>query len=96
MIKTILFTLLSFFIQTGLSVSADSKPLPELDSFLRNIREHLHSNWIVQSQYTYTEKSIARQLDSDGKLKKTEIKVFEVYPSADGRIGKINRCLRFR
>jgi hypothetical protein len=83
MIKKIPFMLLSFLIQTGPSVSADSKPLPELDSFLQNIRKHLHSNWIVQSQFTYTEKSIVRQLDSDGKLTKTEIKVYEVYPSAD-------------
>jgi hypothetical protein len=83
MIKTIFFMLLGFFIQTGLSVSADSKPLPEMDSFLKNIRKHLRSNWIVQSQYTYTEKSIVRQLDSDGELKKTELKVYEVYPSAD-------------
>jgi hypothetical protein len=83
MIKTILFILLSFFIQTELSVSADSKPLPELNSFLQNIRKHLRSNWIVQSQYTYTEKSISRHLESDGKLKVTETKVYEVYPSAD-------------
>jgi hypothetical protein len=83
MIKTILFILLSFFIQTEPSVSADSKPLPELDSFLQSIRKHLRSNWIVQSQYTYAEKSISRHLDSDGKLKITETKVYEVYPSAD-------------
>jgi hypothetical protein len=83
MIKMGPVILLSFFIQTELSVSADSKPLPELESFLQNIRKHLHSNWIVQSQYTYNEKSIVRQMDSDGKLNKTEIKLYEVYPSAD-------------
>ena len=83
MIKTTLFMFLSFFIQPVLSVSADSKPLPELNSFLQEIHKHLHSNWIVQSQYTYTEKSIERQLDSNGKLKKTETKFYEVYPSAD-------------
>jgi hypothetical protein len=83
MIKPALFMFLSFIFQSGLSISADSKPLPGLDSFLQNIRGHLHSNWIVQSQYTYNEQIISRQVDSDGKLKKTEIKVYEVYPSAD-------------
>jgi hypothetical protein len=83
MIKPALFMLLGFFIQTGPSVSVDSKPLPELDAFLKNVRKHLHSNWIVQSQYTYTEKTIVRELDDDGRLKETEIRVYEVYPSAD-------------
>jgi hypothetical protein len=83
MTKTILFMLINFFIQAELSIAADSKPLPQLDSFIQNIRQKLRSNYMVQSEYIYNEKVIERELDSDGKLNKTKTTIYEVYPSAD-------------
>jgi hypothetical protein len=83
MITRILFLFSIFFVQAELSAPAEPKPLSELDSFLQNVRKHLHSNWMVQSQYTYIEKTIVQQPDSGGKSTKTETKVYEVYPSAD-------------
>ena len=83
MSRMILFMLLSLSVQSGPAMSSDTRPLPELNAFLTNVRKHLRSNWVVQSQYTYTEKEIVRQVDSDGKVKKTETKIYEVYPSVD-------------
>jgi hypothetical protein len=56
-----------------------------LNPFLQEARKHLHSDRFVQSQYTYTEREVFRQLDSVGRAKKTETKVYEVYPSLDER-----------
>jgi hypothetical protein len=85
MAPPILFVLLSFLIQEGASAPADTNPLPELNSFLQSIRGRLHSDQFIQSQYTYTERSISRRLNSDGRAKKTETREYEVYPSIDER-----------
>ena len=83
MTQTILLMLLGALVQDR--AASDLKPLPELNSFLQDVREHLHSDEFVQSQYTYTERTVFRQLDSGGRTKKTETKVYEVYPSLDER-----------
>jgi hypothetical protein len=79
----LILVLLGGLVQAEISMAADSKPLPEMNSFLQNVRDHLHSNRFIQSNYTYIEKSVFRQLDSDGKVKETETRVFEVYPSIE-------------
>jgi len=79
----ILVLILSWLLQIGAPGPAGSRPLPPLDSFLQGIRSRLHSNRIVQSRYTYTERSISRQLDGDGNVKGTETRVYEVYPSLE-------------
>jgi hypothetical protein len=86
MTSAILLLLLSCWVQAVASAPAGSKPLPELDSFLRDIRNHLHSDGILQSQYTYTQTTILRELDSGGRAKKTETRVYEVYPSLEERM----------
>ena len=63
--------------------SPDIKPLPDLKSFLQDIRQHLHTDSTLQSQYTFTEKLIRRQMDSKGNVKNTESMVYEVYPPTD-------------
>jgi hypothetical protein len=83
MTHALIFMFLSSLVQAEISLPADSKPLPEINSFLQNVRNRLHSNQFVQSNYTYIETSISRQLDSGGKVKKTETRVYEVYPSIE-------------
>jgi hypothetical protein len=79
-----LFPLLPAHSQSNpLLAPTDSKPLPGLDSFIQDIRRHLHTDSILQSQYTFIEKSISRQADSSGKVRRTETRIYEVYPSAD-------------
>src|SRR6185295_12544491 len=47
----------------------------------------LHTDAMLLSQYTYTEKRTMTFLDSDKKPKKTEVNVFEVFPRSPERIG---------
>jgi hypothetical protein len=86
MTSTILLMILNCCIQSAALAPAGSKPLPELDSFLKDIRKHLHSDQILQSQYTYAEKTILRELDSGGRVKRTETRAYEVYPSLEERM----------
>ena len=61
----------------------EAKPLPELKSFLAEFRKTLHTNNLLLSQYTYTQKHTHIQLDSRGKPKKTEVKVYHVLRGPD-------------
>jgi hypothetical protein len=83
MIPTIYGMVLSCLLQTASPSLMDPKPLPELNSFLKDVRRHLHSNQTLQSNYTYTEKEIIRQLDAQNNVTKTESRVWEVYPSTE-------------
>lgn len=59
------------------------KPLPELQSFLKEIRKNLFSDRLLLSQYTFLEKSTQLHLEKNGKIKKTEERLAEVYPSLE-------------
>jgi hypothetical protein len=61
----------------------EPRPLPELDSFLKGVRQHLESDRMILSRYTYLERTTFRQLEGGGTVKKTEERVYEVYPSLD-------------
>lgn len=63
------------------------KPLPEPGPFLAQLRKTLHTDAMLLSQYTYTEKRTLTFLDSDKKPKKTEVNVFEVFPRSPERVG---------
>ncbi len=73
---------LAFWIITGPD-KAPEKPLPEPNSFMQEVRKKLRSDRVLLSQYTYAEKNTAKELDKNGKVKKTNIREFEVYPSTD-------------
>ncbi len=77
--------LCTWLLQQGAPAAEAAKPLPELSSFLQSIRKHLHSDRILMSRYTYSERTIFRQLDASGKVKKTEERLYEVYPSLEER-----------
>src|SRR5262245_171640 len=70
-------TLLSVLLQD------DPKPLPELKTFLTEFRRTLHTDNVLLSQYTYTEKRTHIQLDSNGKPKKTDVEIYEITRGAD-------------
>jgi hypothetical protein len=71
MLNTFLFLLL-------IVQQASEQPLPDLKSFLAEFRKTLHTDNLLLSKYTYTEKETHIELDSDGKTKKTEVKVYQV------------------
>lgn len=70
----------------ALFVQADSKPLPELRQFLTDFRKTLHTNDLLLSQYTYTEKRTHIELGSDDQPQKTQTLIYHVTRSADGSI----------
>ena len=68
-------------------VQNPSQPLPELKPFVAELRKTLHTDTLLLSQYTYTEKQTSIQLDSKDRPKKTEVNVFEVFPRSPERVG---------
>src|SRR6476469_2217967 len=62
---------------------AQEKPLPDLESLLQGLRKTLHSDRVLLSQYTYVQKNTEKRLDKSGLVTKTEVEVFEMYPSLE-------------
>ncbi|MGI8782491.1 MAG: hypothetical protein ACR2L2_02420 [Acidobacteriota bacterium] len=63
---------------------ADDKPLPDLKTFLPEIRKKLRPDRALLSQYTYTSTVTERHLEKDGRVRKTEVEVREVFPLPEG------------
>jgi len=66
--------------QTEIDANA---PLPELHSFMQEIRGNLHSDEALLDQYTFTEKHTEKRLDGKGGVKKVTTETYEVYPSLE-------------
>src|SRR5262245_3236541 len=58
-------------------------PLPDLNTFLGEVRDRLHTDDYLLDQYTFLEKQTEKQLDSDGHVKSVTSSVYEVYPSPE-------------
>jgi hypothetical protein len=58
-------------------------PLPDLRTFLGEVRDRLHTDDFLLDQYTFNEKQTERQLDSSGNIEKTTTSLYEVYPSPE-------------
>ena len=71
----------------GVAVHAQEKPLPDLESFLKELRKTLHTDRVLLSQYTYLEKRTENNLDKKGRVTKTEVEVREMYPSLEQDLG---------
>ena len=71
----------------SLFVQDQPKPLPELRPLLAGLRQTLHTDSQLLSQYTYTERRTRIDLDSNQKPKSTEVNVFEVFPGSRERVG---------
>jgi hypothetical protein len=50
---------------------------------LEEVRKHLRSDRLLQSQYTFVQRETERQLNRDGSQKQSEITVAEIYPSLE-------------
>jgi hypothetical protein len=59
------------------------RPLPELDSFLAQVRAHLRTDERLQSQYSYVERRSEVRLTKLGKVTTGPDKVYEVYPGSE-------------
>ena len=57
--------------------------MPDLSSFLQEIKGKLRSDRLLTSQYTYTLKQTMHELDKQGNVKNTFTNMYEVYPSLE-------------
>jgi hypothetical protein len=74
---------------SALHAQESARPLPDASAFLRQVREHLQSDHLLQSQYTYYERRQKVQIGRLGGVSMGPVKVYEVYPSlAEGQTYK--------
>ncbi len=79
----------SFLLACGLwlrfaCLAAGQEALPNQAEFLEEVRNNLRSDGLLLSQYTFTHTRETRYLDKNRKTKRTEKKIWEVFPGADG------------
>jgi hypothetical protein len=56
----------------ALAAQEEAKPLPELHSFLADFRRSLHTDDLLLSDYTYTEKRTSVQLETANLRNRSE------------------------
>jgi len=66
------------------AVTAQERPLPEREAFLRETRRHLQTDTSLQSSYVYVETRREQKLDDRGRVLEESVKVFESYPGLPG------------
>jgi hypothetical protein len=74
---------LAFLNVVPVAVQSD-RPLPDLDTFLGEIRTRLQLDEEQQAEYFYVETRRETHLDGSGKPKGESVKVFENYPGVPG------------
>jgi len=85
---------LTMWFLTVLLGAQNPKPLPELKPFLTELRKKLHTDTLLLSQYTYTEKRTLVLFDSNQKPVKTEVNVFDIFPGSPERVGYRRQIVR--
>ena len=64
----------------------DEKPLPGIDELLDKVRGNLRSDRYLLRNYTYNETQQIVELDKKAQPRKTETRVFEIFPSTADEI----------
>src|SRR6266545_2578990 len=77
--RTIAVTLLSVT-----ALVAQERPLPDQESFLREVRTRLQTDSSLQRSYVYVETRREQKLDSRGRVQQESVKVYESYPGLPG------------
>jgi hypothetical protein len=63
---------------------AQERPLPDQESFLREVRTRLQTDSTLQSGYIYVETRREQKLDGRGRVDQESVKVYESYPGLPG------------
>ena len=66
--------------------SQESSPLPQLEVFLEHVKENLTGDRLLQSQYTFDRHETTRFIDSQGEVKESTSRKWEVFPSVDPKL----------
>jgi hypothetical protein len=77
------FAALSALVGPASPRAQDGRPLPDPQAFLAEAVKHLRSNDLVRSQYVFRQSDTRVSRDSSGRVKKTDVKVYEVFPAPD-------------
>src|SRR5689334_5073427 len=64
--------------------AAQDRPLPDQDTFLRNVRAHLQTDNERQQDYMYVETQRRTHLDGSGQPHGEDVRVIESYPGLPG------------
>jgi hypothetical protein len=64
--------------------SAQDRPLPDYETFAKQVKTHLTTDEERQSGYMFLERRTQQKLDSAGQSHDETVKVFEVYPGLPG------------
>ena len=75
------------------TVTAQERPLPEREAFLRETRRHLQTDTSLQSSYVYVETRRDQKLDERGRVLEESVKVFESYPGLPGEKARWERLI---
>ena len=75
------------------ALAAQDRPLPDQESFTREVRARLRTDSSLQSGYIYTETRREQKLDGSGKVKEESVKVYESYPGLPGEGERWERLL---
>lgn len=70
----------------AMSVSAQSPPLPDEDQFFAEARKRLASNDLLQSRYSYRERSTELRLNPFGRMGTGAVLVHEIYPHPEDEL----------
>jgi hypothetical protein len=76
--------LISIVCLLTVAVTAQERPLPERETFLRETRKHLQTDSSLQSGYVYVETRREQKLDKQGRVQEESEEVFESYPGLPG------------
>jgi hypothetical protein len=63
---------------------AQERPLPDQESFLRDVRTRLQTDSTLQSGYVYVETRREQKVDGRGQVEQESVKVYESYPGLPG------------
>jgi len=63
---------------------AQERPLPDQESFLRDVRTRLQTDSTLQSGYMYVETRREQKVDGRGQVEQESVKVYESYPGLPG------------
>jgi hypothetical protein len=66
------------------ALPAQERPLPDQESFLREVRTRLQTNTTLRSGYIYVETRREQKLDGRGRVDEESVKVYESYPGLPG------------
>jgi hypothetical protein len=75
-----------YLLAVTLFAQVEARALPELKPFLDEFRKNLHTDDVLLSQYTYSEKRTHVELSSNEEPKKTETYIYQVTRGSDGTV----------